>query len=128
MARTKYTERFCAYCNKSSRMEMLGEMQGVQGKTWLRCSRCHHMSLVLNDVQAQQDQGKLDPTTATVYRPDLKFNVGDAIFHSEWNDVGKVLSKMRTSNGSESILVAFEREGERRLIANLKLDTVTTEN
>jgi hypothetical protein len=109
-------------------MEMLGEMQGVQGKTWLRCSRCHHMSLVLNDVQAQQDQGKLDPTTATVYRPDLKFNVGDAIFHSEWNDVGKVLSKMRTSNGSESILVAFEREGERRLIANLKLDTVTTEN
>ena len=61
-----------------------------------------------------------DATTAKVYNPVTKFQVGEAVFHSEWNDVGKVLNKTRTSDGSESITVMFEKQGERRLISNLK--------
>jgi hypothetical protein len=100
-------------------MEIVGEMQGVQDKMWYRCTRCHHMSLI--DLKAEAaGSATLDATAATVYNPASKFQVGESVFHSEWNDVGKVLSKTRTSDGSESITVMFEKQGERRLISNLK--------
>ena len=123
MARTKYTSNFCGYCNKSTRMEIVGEMEGVQDKIWYRCTRCHHMALI--DLKAQAEGAaatKLDAASATPYNPELRFNIGDAIFHSEWNDVGRVLSTTRTSSGGESILVQFEKQGQRRLIANLKAE------
>ena len=119
MARTKYSGHFCGYCNKDTRMEIVGEMQGVQDKMWYRCTRCHHMSLI--DLKAEAaGNTALDGAAATVYSPAAKFQVGESVFHSEWNDVGKVLSKTRTSDGSESITVMFEKQGERRLISNLK--------
>jgi hypothetical protein len=121
MARTKYSEQFCGYCNKTTRMEMVGEMQGAQQKVWYRCIRCHHMSLI--DIKAQlsnQQFGKLDAGSATPYTPQLSFQVGEAIFHSEWNDVGKVVSKIKTSDGSQAIIVAFEKQGQRTLIENVK--------
>jgi hypothetical protein len=100
-------------------MEIVGEMQGVQDKMWYRCTRCHHMSLI--DLKAEAaGNTALDGAAATVYSPATKFQVGESVFHSEWNDVGKVLSKTRTSDGSESITVMFEKQGERRLISNLK--------
>lgn len=123
MARTKYSGHFCGYCNKDTRMEIIGEMQGVQDKMWYRCTRCHHMSLIDMKIEAAGSAAP-DATTATVYSPGLKFQVGEAVFHSEWNDVGKVLSKTRTSDGSESITVMFEKQGERRLISNLKAETL----
>jgi hypothetical protein len=122
MARTKYKAQFCSYCNKESRMEIGVEMQGVQDKVWYRCTRCHHMSLI--DLKIQADgNGASDTSTATTYSPGQCFKVGESIFHSEWNDTGRVLSKTRTSDGSESILVMFQKEGERRLITNLKPET-----
>ncbi len=124
MARTKYSERFCAYCNKTTRMELAGEMKGVEGKMWHRCTRCHHTSLVVMSPGALGElNGKLDPSTATPYDPGQSFQVGEAIFHTEWNDVGKVLSKAKTSDGSQSILVSFEKAGQRRLIENLRPET-----
>ncbi len=121
MTRSKYTEQFCSYCNKSTRMEIVGEMQGAQEKIWYKCTRCHHMTLIDLKVQAAaQQSGKLDRRSATVYNPQSTFKVGESIFHNEWNDVGRVTSKMRTSDGSESILVVFEKQGQRRLIENLK--------
>ncbi len=121
MARTKYSERFCTYCNKVTRMEIAGEMNGVEGKIWHRCTRCHHTSLIVTGLDGNgQSNGKLDRSTATPYNPGLSFKVGEAIFHTEWDDVGKVLSKAKTSDGSESILVSFEKAGQRRLIENLK--------
>ncbi len=119
MARTKYSGHFCGYCNKDTRMVVDGEMQGVQDKMWFRCTRCHHMSLIELKTEAAGNAA-FDATTATVYNPITKFQVGEAVFHSEWNDVGKVLNKTRTSDGSESITVMFEKQGERRLISNLK--------
>lgn len=119
MARTKYKAQFCSYCNKESRMEIGVEMQGVSDKMWYRCTRCHHMSLIDLKIQSAEN-GTNDASTATKYHPAQCFKIGESIFHSEWDDVGKVLSKTRTSDGSESILVMFQKQGERRLITNLK--------
>lgn len=120
MARTKYKAEFCSYCNKESRMEIVGEMQGVQDKVWYRCTRCHHMSLIDLKIQAEQNSTTADASNAKPYNPGQCFKVGESIFHTEWDDVGRVLSKTRTSDGSESIVVLFQKQGERRLIANLK--------
>ena len=123
MARTKYIGRFCAHCNKDTRMEIIGEMQGVEGKMWYKCTRCHHMSLMNLKDDASPDQA-MNAESATPYSPGSKYQVGESVFHSEWNDVGKVLSKTRTSDGSESITVMFEKQGERRLISNLKAEAL----
>jgi hypothetical protein len=125
MARTKYSERFCAYCNKPARMVIVGEMQGAQDKMWFRCTRCHHMSLIdLGTNGADPGNGKLDPATATQYSPELSFKVGEAIFHTGWNDIGKVVNKVKTSNGGQAIVVSFEKQGQRRLIENIKPEVV----
>src|SRR5437773_2387607 len=121
MARTKYSERFCGYCNKASRMEFVGEMEGRQDKVWFRCTRCHHTSLMeLTVSTVVGENGKIDVNSATRYNPLSSFKIGEAIFHTEWNDVGMVVSKMKTSDGSQSILVTFEKTGQKRLIENLK--------
>lgn len=125
MARTKYTEFFCGYCNRDTKMEMVGETQEAQEKLWLRCTRCHHMSSM--DMKArstEQKNAKLDPASATKYTPEQIFTVGQAIFHTEWNDVGKVTSKMKTSDGHQAIVVSFEKQGQRRLLENLKPEPV----
>jgi hypothetical protein len=123
MPRSKYTTQTCRYCNKTTKMGLVGEMQGAEDKVWYRCTRCHHMALIdLKAQAADQQQAKLDRTSATVYSPELTFKIGESIFHNEWNDLGRVMSKTRTSDGSEAILVAFEKLGQRRLIENFKLE------
>ena len=125
MARTKYTEFFCGYCNKNTKMEMVGDVQEAQEKMWLKCTRCHHMSLMdLKARVAEQKNGKLDPTSATRYTPEQSFTVGQAIFHSEWDDVGKVINKIKTSDGHQAIVVSFEKQGQRRLLENLKPEII----
>ena len=74
---------------------------------------------------ASAQGGKLDASLATPYNPLQSFKVGEAIFHTEWNDVGKVVSKMKTSDGSQAIVVSFEKQGQRRLIENLKPEPAT---
>ncbi|HJW28789.1 MAG TPA: hypothetical protein VJ508_06000 [Saprospiraceae bacterium] len=104
-------------------MEIIGEMQGAQEKTWYKCTRCHHLTLIdLKLQETGQQATKLDRTSATVYNPQSTFKIGESIFHNEWNDLGRVMSKTRTSDGSEAILVMFEKQGQRRLIENLKLE------
>ncbi len=105
-------------------MEMVGEMEGMQGKHWFRCTRCHHTALI--DVSSQESVSavKLDASTATRYDPLQSFKVGEAIFHTEWNDVGKVISKSKMSDGSQSIMVSFEKQGTKRLIENLKPEPI----
>lgn len=121
MARTKYSIQFCGYCNKDARMEIVGEMQGVQDKIWFRCTRCHHMSLMNPKTPGSEQQlKKIDAGLATRYTPQQSFKIGEAIFHSEWNDVGTVMSKVKTSDGSQAIIVTFEKQGQRTLIENLK--------
>jgi hypothetical protein len=108
-------------------MEIMGEMQG-EAKMWYRCTRCHHMSLIDLKAEAPEDgDGKIDPAKATLYSPGSSYKVGESIFHTEWNDVGKITKKIPTSDGSESITVMFEKQGERRLISNLKPEEMEVE-
>jgi hypothetical protein len=126
MARTKYSERFCGYCNKATRMEFVGEMEGALGKMWFRCTRCHHTNLI-TVTTVTEPQAELNAASATPYSPLSSFTIGQAIFHPEWNDVGRVMSKMKTSDGNQSIMVTFEKQGQRRLIENLKPEPALTE-
>jgi len=121
MARSKYTERFCAYCNRQTRMEIIGAMEGVADKTWYKCSRCRHMSL-LGSSNGAGDTGAIDPKSALTYDPQSTYAIGQAIFHTEWKDLGKITNKVRMSDGSFAMIVAFEKLGERRLVENMKAD------
>ena len=60
----------------------------------------------------------VDMNAAVPYVPQKSYNIGESIFHTEWNDFGKVLGKKRTSDGSYAIVVNFEKNGQRMLIEN----------
>src|SRR5258706_6719844 len=80
MARTKYSERFCSYCNKSTKMELGGEMAGLENRAWFRCTRCHHTTLItLKSASDLTADAKVDATTATTYSPLQSFKAGEAI-------------------------------------------------
>ena len=100
----------------------MNEAHGSADKLWLRCSRCHHMSMMETPGKAAGAKGKVDANTATPYNPQESFEIGQSIFHAEWNDVGRVVSKMKTSDGAHAIVVSFEKQGQRRLIENLKAE------
>ncbi len=120
MGKSKFAEQFCNYCGKQTRMTVVGEMEGVKNKIWFRCSKCHHLALIEIEPQEQNSASKKIKVDLKTYNPQTIFTIGDKIFHSEWEDTGKVLKKIITSDGNHAILVAFEKNGERRLLENLK--------
>jgi hypothetical protein len=102
-------------------MEMVGMVEGTTNKVWYRCPKCRHaMLLNLDDLlkEAELNATPLDPLSCITYSPVRLYSVGEAIFHTELNDVGKVIRKVRTSDGHHAIIVTFEKIGERRLIEN----------
>lgn len=132
MARTKFMMHDCAYCHKQTKMERIGEMPSSANgndplKIWYRCTRCKHSALI-TVVQQTKEKGvaaaKIDRSTCVDYAKDKEFAIGQAIYHSDWDDVGTVLKKDKTSNGIHSILVSFEKNGERKLIENVVPETV----
>ena len=114
-------------------MELLGEMPGEEegvpsGKVWYRCTKCRQAFLFdMNALARDRDTAaqKVDVKNCTEYSPTKTYSLGEAIYHSDWSDVGKVKAKEKTSSGAQSILVAFEKLGERRLIENLKSEEIT---
>lgn len=125
MARGKYMEQYCSFCSKETRMEVVGMMEGIQGKAWFRCCRCHHTSLLQLNGKDEKNQNKIDPKSAVTYSPLMTFKIGETIYHSEWDDVGKVISKVKMSDGNQSIIVSFEKLGSRRLIENFKPENIS---
>lgn len=130
MAKTKYIEHFCAYCHKDTKMELVGEMQ-VEGKegdefrVWFRCTRCKHSALIERPNTQKQRNGsaaQIDRVSFVEYSKNKVFMVGQTIFHSEWNDYGRVMAKRRISSGTSSITVAFEKLGERRLLEDVRTE------
>jgi hypothetical protein len=127
MAKTKYMTYECAYCRKTTKMELVGEMQAEgseepAGKVWYRCTRCKHTALFEKELLQQSkkgDQTKIEKSDCITYSRDLVFKIGQKIYHEEWDDLGRVTAKQKTSGGTQSISVSFEKLGERRLIENL---------
>lgn len=122
MARGKSLAHFCHHCGRESKMEMVGAVEGQTERVWYRCTRCRHASLIdLEQLRRAQEDSrrKLERADCSEYRPENTYTVGQAIHHTEWDDIGKIVSKVRTSDGHHAIVVTFERLGERRLLENL---------
>ena len=122
MARGKSISQYCSHCERTTKMEMIGAVEGQPEKTWYRCTRCRHASLVdLDELRRHQEESKkkLERDSCTEYRPENTYTIGQAIFHSEWDDIGKIVSKETTSGGAHAIVVSFEKLGERKLLENV---------
>lgn len=125
MARGKSISHFCGHCERVAKMEVVGSVENQPDKTWYRCTRCRHASLIdTSELKKLQEESKrrLEKTDCTEYSPGATYSVGQAIFHSGWDDVGKIISKERTSRGQHSIVVSFEKLGERRLLESVSVD------
>jgi DNA-directed RNA polymerase subunit RPC12/RpoP len=111
-------------------MELIGAGENQPERTWYRCSRCRHALLInLEELKKTQEEARKKPerTDCSDYDPAQTYEVGQAIFHLEWDDVGKIVSKERTSGGARAIVVSFEKLGERRLLENVVHTTDTGE-
>jgi hypothetical protein len=125
MARGKSISHYCGHCERVTKMEMVGSVENQPERTWYRCTRCRHASLVdVNELKKVQEEAKkrLEKADCAEYTPEATYSVGQAIFHSTWDDVGKIISKERTSGGEHSIVVSFEKLGERRLLESVTAD------
>jgi hypothetical protein len=105
---------------------MVGSVENQPDKTWYRCTRCRHASLIdVSELRKMLEESKrrLERNECTEYKPEATYSVGQAIFHSGWDDVGKIVSKERTSRGEHAIVVSFEKLGERRLLENVAAES-----
>ncbi len=122
MAKGKHILQHCAHCDRMAKMELIGTTDQMPDRSWYRCTRCRHASLInIEELRAVEEAAKkkLDRTEAAEYHPEQTYRVGEAIFHSDWGDVGKIISKERTSGGGNAIVVSFEKLGERRLLESV---------
>ena len=56
----------------------------------------------------------------TTYSPVKTFELGETIYHQNWDDFGKVITKETLSNGQNSITVEFQKSGSKKLIESLQ--------
>ena len=122
MARGKTIVHHCGHCNRETKMEMVGNVEENPERIWYRCTRCRHASLL--DVAAwrkirEDAKKKVEKSECLEYRPDQTYTVGQAIFHSALDDMGRIVSKERTSDGAHAIVVSFEKLGEKRLLESV---------
>ncbi|MCX7983435.1 MAG: hypothetical protein N3A63_00825 [Bacteroidetes bacterium] len=128
MAKSKFVTYECPHCHRQTKLEIVqvdGEFKVLDGKSWYRCSRCKH-SVLINTQKIEEakktTRESILKEQCTLYRNDKTFSIGEAIYHSEWDDVGKVIRKEKTTSGIQTIVVAFEKVGEKRLIENLPIE------
>jgi hypothetical protein len=122
MAKGKNILHRCIHCDRMTKMEVIGSAEAQPEKSWYRCTRCRHATLIDLEELRREDfeaKKKLERSDASEYSPVNTYRVGQAIFHSDWGDIGKIVSKERTSGGGKAIVVSFERLGERRLLESV---------
>ena len=122
MAKGKYIFHHCGHCDRVTKMEVIGSSESQPDRMWYRCTRCRHASMVSSEElrkTEEETKRKLTREDASEYSPANTYAVGQSIFHSEWEDLGKIVSKEKTSHGESAIVVAFEKLGERRLLENV---------
>ena len=136
MAKTKFITHQCAYCRRETKMEFVGgqpneNTEAETIKMWYRCGKCKHTAL-LSFSLASQTKKKVQAVAlireqCTPYSKQKTFNIGDQIYHSDLDDMGRVVRKDKMSNGIHSIVVAFEKLGERKLLENIAEEVVENE-
>ena len=106
MAKGKYVLHHCGHCERVTKMEMIGSSETQPERTWYRCTRCRHAALVnVEDMKKalEDSRKKLTREECSEYHPENTYLVGQPIFHTEWDDIGKIISKERTSRGESEI-------------------------
>jgi hypothetical protein len=126
MARIKNVEAFCSICNTVTKMELAGEVSGTEpeNKRWAKCKKCKQTMIinVAEDIKVSKPSLEgIENENCTVYSPAKSFSVGESIYHENWNDFGKVVSKEVLSNGKSSIAVEFQKSGLRKLIESFNI-------
>lgn len=103
-------------------MEIIGAVVGAENKVWYRCTRCHHSMMLDTAVKKEKENViKVNRDECVNYSPEKVFEIGVSIYHTDWDDMGKVTSKEKTSNGMNAIWVQFEKNGTKKLIENLQI-------
>ena len=119
MAKVKNVEAFCSVCNGVRKMELTGEVAGDDNKRWAKCKKCKQTMIIniAEDVVVQKVSTEgIENNSCTTYSPAKSFEVGETIFHENWNDFGKVVSKEVLSNGQKCITVEFQNSGNKKLV------------
>lgn len=125
MARVKNVEAFCGICNTVRKMELLGEVslgEDSENKRWAKCKKCKQTMMIdlTEDVKETKPSLEgIENEDCTVYAPTKSFTVGESIYHQNWDDFGKVVSKEVLSNGQSSITVEFQKSGNKKLIESI---------
>ena len=124
MARVKNIESFCVSCNTVQKMEITGEAtgEGNEEKRWAKCKKCKQTMIIDLDVDVKGKKVSLEGIEnedCTTYSPVKTFELGETIYHQNWNDFGKVVTKETLSNGQNSIIVEFQKSGSKKLIESL---------
>lgn len=124
MARVKNIEAFCSVCNAVQKMELAGEVVALEGenKRWAKCKKCKQTMMI--DLESDVKETKpslegIENNECTTYAPTKSFTVGESIYHQNWDDFGKVVSKEIMSNGRSSISVEFQKSGLKKLIESI---------
>ncbi len=122
MSKSKYVTQVCTSCGRESKMEIIGAVVGAENKIWYRCTRCHHSMMLDTNLKKKEDNIlKFTREDCIDYSPEKSFDIGVSIYHTDWDDMGKVTSKEKTSSGGNAIWVQFEKSGVKKLIENLQL-------
>lgn len=119
MAKVKNVEAHCSICNGIRKMELTGEVAGDENKRWAKCKKCKQtmiISLSEDVVKQKVSLEGIENDKCATYSPSKSFEVGETIFHENWNDFGKVVAKEILSNGQKSISVEFQNSGNKKLV------------
>lgn len=122
MARIKNVEAYCSFCNGLRKMELAGEVTSAENKRWAKCKKCKHTMIIdlLEDVKdSKVSLEGIENNEVTTYAPQKSFEIGQTIYHQNWDDFGKIVGKDVLSNGKKSISVEFQKSGHKKLIESL---------
>jgi hypothetical protein len=124
MARTKYLDAYCNFCGDTTKMEIGAEAgPDFEGeKIWATCKKCKQTMLI--DLQTVKKDTKpkvadIETSDCATYSPLREYQIGEAIYHKEWDDFGVVLKKEVLTNGKSSILVEFQNSGQKQLLETI---------
>lgn len=124
MARIKNIEAFCNFCGSVTKMELAGEVTsgGEESNRWAKCKKCKQTMMINLEEALNLKKPSLEGienSEVTEYTPQKTYSIGEAIYHKNWDDFGKVIAKEVLSNGRSSIAVEFQKSGSKKLIETL---------
>ncbi len=120
MKTPKQIERVCDYCGGKQKFKFRGNFEAEpESKFWYACQKCKHVVLIsIEELNLQQNANA--QKNYRVYSANETYEIGEIIYHEEWQDYGKVKKKEISSSGYNIIVVEFEKLGPKRLVESFK--------